>query len=146
MAVDHFPPDVAGLTADRVPDARELAGQVAVLLCQSAGAVSQIRVRLDSLARYIAARSAEREQSGRFEEIISQAPWLTARAQELQVQQVQLTETLEAIRRSCEIEGGPHTTWLELQRRFEAFLDLWLEHEAAECELLREVYPEPEWT
>ena len=119
--------------------------QITDLLYETADAVSQLRERLVRLADQIEARFAAEERSGRFEDVLCYAPWLTARAQELQQQHVYLVETLRGIQRACESNEGPVAWWQQVQRDFEDFAELFQEHEAAEDNLLRESHPEPSW-
>lgn len=129
----------------RLDHPQQIMGEIAALLGESADAVARLRDRIARLADQITCRFAAEERSGRYEDALCQAPWLTARAQELQQQHAQLVEALDGIRRLCEADGGPLVCWQRVQEEFEDFSDRLREHEAAEVNLLEELHPGPGW-
>jgi hypothetical protein len=120
--------------------------EITDLFYESADAVARLRERIARLADQIARRFAAEERSGRYDEALCHAPWLTSRAQELQQQHVQLLEALHGIRRLCDSSDGPVAWWQQVQREFEDFTELLHEHEAAETNLLEEMHPGPAWS
>jgi|GEM_PF-1565909 len=125
---------------------QQLLEEIADAFYESADLVARLRDRIACLAEQISGRFTAEEGSGRFEDVLCNAPWLTARAQELQQQHAQLVESLHAIRRRCESSDGPVSWWLQLQQEFTEFAELLREHEVAELSLLQEVHPGPEWS
>jgi len=119
--------------------------EIGDLLDESADAVTQVRQRIERLTEQAASRFASEERSGRYEEVLCQAPWLTARAQELQQQHSDLVEALHRLRGLCDSSNGPVAWWQRVQQEFEDFAELLQEHEAAERNLLAEMHPEPAW-
>jgi len=129
----------------RMDHPQQVMADITDLFNESADAVERLRDRIEQLADQIAGRFAAEEQSGRYEDALCQAPWLTARAQDLQQQHVELVETLHGIKRLCESRDGPVAWWERVQQDFADFSDLLREHEAAEENLLDELHPGPDW-
>jgi uncharacterized membrane protein YccC len=146
MANKRVLQDRINLSPVRTDHPRDVMEEITDLFYQSADAVSRLRDRIARLADQIASRFAAEEQSGRYEEALCHAPWLTARTQELQQQHVQLIETLHGIRRLCESSDNPVGWWQQVQQEFEDFSELLQEHEAAESNLLEETHPGPAWS
>lgn len=133
--------------SDRLQDQpQEIMEEIADSFYESADAVFRLRERIERLADQIASRFAEEERSGRYDEALGYAPWLTARAQELQQQHLQLIEALHGIQRRCGSSDGPVAWWQHVRREFEDFSELLQEHEAAESNLLDEMHPGPAWS
>jgi hypothetical protein len=132
---------------ERSGDPRTMAVEIADLLSSSAEAMTNLRERLRQLRDRLSVRFASEEASGRYENVLCQAPWLTARAQDLQQQHSELVGALDSFLELCEPgkEGELSAWWSPLQHEFEEFVDLLQEHEAAECEMLRETHPGPAW-
>lgn len=137
---DRLSPDV--VRRDHPQDIME---EITDLFYESADAVARLRDRVAKLTEQIAERFAAEEQSGRYDDALSSAPWLTARAQELRQQHVQLVETLHGIQRLCESSDGPVSWWQQVQKEFEEFTELLQEHEAGELNLVEELHPGPAW-
>ncbi|NLF72360.1 MAG: hypothetical protein GX575_25270 [Candidatus Anammoximicrobium sp.] len=129
----------------RLENPQDVLKEISDLFCESTEAVTRLRERLERLTEQAASRFASEERSGRYEEVLCQAPWLTARAQELQQQHSDLVEALHRMRSLCESDDSPAAWWQRVQQEFEDFADLLKEHEAAENNLLSEMHPEPEW-
>lgn len=129
----------------RMDHPQQVMTEITDLFHESADAVSRLRDRIERLADQLAGRFAAEEQSGRYEDVLCQSPWLIARAQELQQQHVELVETLRGIQRLCESSDGPVGWWHRVQQDFADFSDLLQEHEAAEKNLADEMHPGPEW-
>ena len=68
------------LVAGRLDHPQDVMEEITDLFYESADAVSRLRERIVRLADQIARRFAAEEQSGRYEEALCHAPWLTSRA------------------------------------------------------------------
>jgi uncharacterized membrane protein YccC len=146
MANDQITRDRIRLSEVRLDHPQDVMEEITDLFYESADAVARLRERIARLADQIARRFAAEEQSGRYDEALCHAPWLTSRAQELQQQHVQLLEALHGIRRLCDSSDGPVAWWQQVQREFEDFTELLHEHEAAEANLLDDMHPGPAWS
>lgn len=129
----------------RPDDPQQIMAEITDRFYESADVVARLRDRIAQLADQITSRFAAEEQSGRYEDALCHAPWLTARSQELQQQHAQLVEALHGIRRLCESGEGPVAWWQRVREEFEDFSERLQEHEAAEINLLEEVHPGPDW-
>ena len=145
MANGQLPGEPMILCEVRMGHPQQVMADITDLFNESADAVERLRDRIKQLADQIAGRFAAEEQSGRYEDALCQAPWLTARAQELQQQHVELVETLRGIQRLCESSNGPVGWWEHVQQDFADFSDLLRGHEAAEGNLLDELHTGPDW-
>ena len=129
----------------RLDNPQQVMEEITDLVYESADAVSRLRDRIERLADQIGRRFAAEEQSGRYEDALCRAPWLTARTQELQQQHTQLIEALHGIQRLCESSDGPVAWWERARQDFADFAELLQEHEAAEKNLIEELHPGPDW-
>jgi iron-sulfur cluster repair protein YtfE (RIC family) len=129
----------------RLDHPQQVLKEISDLFDESADAVTRVREQLERLTEQATRRFASEERSGRYEEVMCHAPWLTARAQELQQQHSDLVETLHRMRSLCESSDGPVAWWQRMQQEFEDFAELLQEHEAAENNLLSEMHPGPAW-
>lgn len=130
----------------RLDHPQQVLKEISDLFDESAEAVTRVRERLERLTEQAASRFAAEERSGRYEDVLCQAPWLTARAQELQQQHSDLVEALHRLRSLCDSDNGPAAWWQRVQQEFEDFAELLQEHEAGEKNLLAEMHPEPTWS
>ncbi len=130
----------------RLDHAQQVLKEISDSFYESADAVTRVRERIERLTEQAARRFASEERSGRYEEVLCHAPWLTARAQELQQQHSDLVERCIALRSLCDSSDGPVAWWQRVQQEFEDFAELLQEHEAAENNLLSEMHPGPAWS
>jgi len=145
MAKEQIFQEPMGLAEVRVDHSQDVLQDISDSFYESADALARMRDRIARLAEEMASRFAAEEQSGRYEDALCQAPWLTARAQELRQQHIQLIETLNGLRRRCESSDGPVAWWTRIQKDFTDFSELLREHEGAEKNLLEEMHPAPDW-
>ncbi|HPM82906.1 MAG TPA: hemerythrin domain-containing protein [Candidatus Anammoximicrobium sp.] len=145
MAKEQIFQEPMVLAEVRVDHSQDVLQDISDSFYESADALARMRDRIARLAEEMASRFAAEEQSGRYEDALCQAPWLTARAQELRQQHIQLIETLNGLRRRCESSDGPVAWWTRIQKDFTDFSELLREHEGAEKNLLEEMHPAPDW-
>lgn len=145
MAKEQVLDDRISPDQDQREHPQDVLEEITELLYDSADAVAQLRDRVAKLTEQIAGRFASEEQSGRYEDVLCSAPWLTPRAQELRQQHAQLIEALHAICRLCDSSDGPVSWWQQVRGEFEGFTELLQEHEAAELNLLEQMHPGPAW-
>lgn len=124
---------------------QELAEQISDAAYDAADAVSLVEERFAELAKHLETRFSAEERSGRFEQVLCHAPWLTSQAHELQQQHAPLIETLRRLRQRCGDRESPVAWWHCLRLDFKDFIELLSEHEAGEINLLRDVHPGPAW-
>lgn len=145
MAQDIILETVASEHASRPDHPQQLLGQINDAFYEAADGIGQLRERLVQLAQQLEGRFAAEEQSGRFEDVLCRAPWLTPQAQELQQQHVPLVEMLRGIQRMCDAEDNPVAWWDRVRREFEEFAETLQEHEAGDQRLLQQMHGEPSW-
>jgi len=124
---------------------QRLLEQISDAFYDSADAVAQLRDRLVQLAEQLESRFAEEEHSGRLDDVLCHAPWLTPKAQELQQQHVPLVETVRGIQRMCDADDNPVAWWGRVRREFEGLAERLQEHEAGDNRLLQDTHVGPAW-
>jgi hypothetical protein len=142
MAQDFLIETASNLHTVRTEQLDALREQIDDAFDNAADVISQLQVRFAQLAESLQGRFAAEEQSGWFEEVLSRAPWLTPRAQELQQQHVPLVETVRQLERQCFEENNPVAWWQDVRRRFEELSEMLVEHEEGHNSLLQEMHPE----
>lgn len=125
---------------------KQVVAEITGMFQQPADAMAGLRERIEQLAEQLSRRFACEEQSGRYNDALCHAPWLTARAQELQQQHLQLINSLNGLRSLCESSEGLVAWWQRVQEEFKEFAELFQEHEAAEISLLNDMHPGPSWS
>jgi iron-sulfur cluster repair protein YtfE (RIC family) len=125
---------------------RQVVAEISSIFREPTDAMIGLRERIDWLAEQLSRRFASEEQSGRYDDALCRAPWLTARAQELQQQHQQLTDLLNGLQSLCQSSEGLVAWWQRLRQDFAEFAELLEEHEAAENNLLDDMHPGPSWS
>lgn len=125
---------------------RQVVAEISSIFREPTDAMIELCERIDWLADQLARRFASEEQSGRYDDALCHAPWLTARAQELQQQHQQLIDLLNGLRQLCQSSDGLVAWWQRLREDFSEFAELLEEHEAAENNLLDDMHPGPSWS
>jgi capsule polysaccharide export protein KpsE/RkpR len=79
---------------------------------------------------------------GIYDDAVERAPWLTADAERLKQHQSALRQSLQALRMLVSRRGGSSDSFAP---RFHEFVELYMEHEAAEQDFLQAAFPGPAW-
>jgi len=118
---------------------RELLGKVHRTLTKRRESVANVSEMLQSLHRHVRTHFDEEEQGGFFEEIVSQAPRLSTRAETIQGEHARLNnDLLELI--VCADDAKSEDWWQNLEAKFHEFSKELMRHESKENELLLEAY------
>jgi type VI protein secretion system component VasF len=138
---------LAGSTtpAPRAEHPQQLLGQINDAFYEAADAIAQLREQLVLLAEHLESRFAAEEQSGRFEDVLCRAPWLTPQAQDLQQQHVPLVEMVRGLQRMCDADDNPVAWWERVRREFEDFAETLQEHEEGDDRLLQQMHGGLAW-
>ncbi len=119
---------------------RELLGKVRRTLAQRLGSAASVAEMLQSLDGHLQEHFDEEEGlDGFFDEVCSQAPRLSERAEALKQEHAWLSNALRELV-ECADEPGCDDWWQELERKFHEFSRAVMQHESKENELLQETY------
>jgi hypothetical protein len=126
--------------ADRSP--RELMDAIVELLRLEHASTTDFDKLLDQLADGMDQCVGAQEEESIYDDAVQRAPWLTADAERLKQQQTALRESLQALRMLSRRGSGSGES---LARRFDEFVELYAEHDAAEQDFFQAAYPGPDW-
>ncbi len=121
---------------------RQLIEAMVELLRQENAPADNVRRLFGELTESIERCFASRHADGSREDALERAPWLTADAERLKQQQSQVCQSLQHI---CLLAGRQGGLPESLSSQFDDFVELFLEHEAAEHVFLQAAYPGPTW-
>jgi hypothetical protein len=128
------------------PDSpRQLIELIIQLLRTAEASPAEIDHQFEGLARSLERCFAATKADDTYVAAILRAPWLTAEFEQLNQQCSSLRQSLQAMR-SLASRSSESGKWIgELALQFNQFAELYLDHEAAECNFLDSAYPGPEW-
>ena len=124
---------------------RQLIDCTCMMLADQDGEFEQLSRLLSDLTEQIESQFAREEEGDHYEEATFHAPWLTAEAESLKQQHVELRQVLGALNGQARGSDATPDRWQQLQRNFDDFVERFVEHEAGEYNLLQEAYVPENW-
>ena len=121
--------------------ARELVERIRHLLTERTGPLEPVFDLVCQLADRLEARCARAEEEGRFEEIIFEAPWLTARAERVKSDQSAVCRAARELADGVRGRTPSESCRDEITSRIDSLIEQFLECEAGEYNLLCELVP-----
>jgi hypothetical protein len=116
----------------------ELLSRISILLRERTGSVEEVGQLLGEFGDQLIKHFTREESDGYFTELLTHAPRLIHRANELMAQHPKMASY--ALKLSHPSPVGSEEWWTETDRRFRAFAEELLAHERAENSLLQEAY------
>jgi hypothetical protein len=124
---------------------RQLIESIIQLLRTAEAPSAEIDRQLEGLAQSLERCFAATKADDTYLAAMLRAPWLTTEFEQLNQQCSSLRQSLQAMR-SLASRSSESGKWIgELALQFNQFAELYLDHEAAECNFLDSAYPGPEW-
>jgi len=135
MSESAQPPSIAELLAQH-RDLKQLLIRIEQVLVEQTTSIDEAAHLLGQLGDKLVKHFALEEAGGYFNEALTQAPQLVARANDLLAQHPKMTHLLKQLS-----ETQPDANWWrETHQRFQAFKAELLRHERGEDQLLQEAY------
>lgn len=131
--------------AESATGPRQLIDDICMVLDDQDGEFEQLSQILWDLTERIESQFAREEQGDHYEEATFHAPWLTAEAESLKQQHVELRQVLGSLNWQARGSNTTPDRWQQLQRNFDDFVERFIEHEAGEYNLLQEAYVPENW-
>lgn len=119
---------------------RSLLGRVTRCISEQGDPEIGIRELLAELTGHVQQHFVDEETDGLFERIVSQAPWLAERADDLRTEHRQLLTVLTEVNDSLDLELPDDERWSRLDSQFHRFSQQLMQHESKENDLLLEAY------